>query len=74
MKCPYCNEEMEKGYIRSSHYMFWGKEKELGLDVNDIRLSHRSVKEFAKGFFKGFFVESYHCGKCNKIIVSLDEK
>ena len=74
MKCPYCNEEMEKGYIKSSHSIIWGKDESWGFDAGDLRLSDKSVKEFAKGFFKGFFVESYRCGKCNKIIVSLDEK
>ena len=27
MKCPYCNEEMKKGYIQSARQMFWGEKK-----------------------------------------------
>ena len=68
MKCPYCNEEMEKGYIKSSHLIHWGKEKNLGPGSNDINLINRSLG----GFFKGNFVESNYCGCCNKIIISLD--
>ncbi|MBE6020967.1 MAG: hypothetical protein E7228_04375 [Clostridiales bacterium] len=68
MECPYCKEEMEKGYIKSSHFIHWGKEKKLKLIHDDIKL----VKNTAAGFFEGNFVESYYCSSCNKIIVSLD--
>lgn len=69
MRCPYCNEEMENGYIKSSHLMYWGKEKELGFILEDIKL----VKNFWKGILKGNFVNASHCSRCNKIIISLDE-
>ena len=69
MRCPYCNTEMEAGYIKSSHFMHWGTEKKLGYNPNDIKL----VNGFWKGLFKGFFVEAHHCSTCGKITVSLDE-
>ena len=72
MKCPYCNEEMEKGYIKSSHFIHWGKEKELGLVLDDIKLSPNGLKEGITGFFEGHFVEACHCSGCNKIIIELE--
>ena len=29
MKCPYCNEEMENGYLKSNHTIRWGKDIEM---------------------------------------------
>lgn len=72
MKCPYCNEEMESGYIKSSHFIHWGKEKELGLLLDDIKLSPNGLKEGIKSFFEGHFVEAYRCSGCNKIIIELE--
>ena len=69
MRCPYCNEEMESGYIKSSQFMRWGKNKKLGYLPEDIKL----VKDFWGGFLTGFFVESCYCKNCRKIVVSLDE-
>lgn len=68
MNCPYCNEEMEHGYIKSSQCMHWGKEKALGYFPKDMKLT----KNFWKGFFEGNFVEAYHCRHCEKIVISLE--
>ena len=68
MTCPFCNEELEKGYIKSSHAIQWGPVRELGLVNGDIVLAKPSVK----GIFEGLFVESHCCNKCRKIIVSFD--
>ena len=72
MKCPYCCEEMEKGYIKSSQFIHWGTENELGLGPDDITLSPNGLKEGVKAFFKGHFVEAHRCSRCNKLIVSLE--
>lgn len=69
MKCPYCDGEMEQGYINSSQRMFWGKEKELGFVYGNIKLSKNPMR----GFFCGHYVPSWYCDKCRKIIVSLDK-
>lgn len=66
MQCPYCNEEMKKGYIQSPrHKIFWGEEKCSGILTtpadNDITLSRGILSEPA--------VESYCCKKCKKIII-----
>lgn len=70
MNCPYCDAQMQKGYIRSAQVMHWGKHKELTPDAQDIRLT----KYFWKGFFHGFFVRAHHCPNCNKLLIALDEQ
>ena len=69
MQCPYCKNEMEVGYLKSSHFIQWGKEKRLGFLPQDIKLTKTGLETL----FNGFFVKSYHCGACEKIVVSLDE-
>ena len=41
MKCPYCNKEMEKGYIQSKHGLGWNRKKRVlavsSIDVGIVR-------------------------------------
>ena len=69
MKCPYCGSEMESGYLRSSRVFVWGKEKELGIQKNTIKL----VGPFLKGMFEGFYAKAQHCIVCKKLIVDLED-
>lgn len=61
MKCPYCNKEMEKGYIQSKHGLGWNRKKRV-LAVSsgwfaDQPLEYESV--------------AYRCGDCKKIIIDI---
>jgi len=67
MKCSCCNTEMEKGYLKSSHGMHWGPDRELGSVRDDIHLAKAGWKELSEGVF----VESYCCRNCGTIIVPL---
>ena len=70
MICPYCHREMEIGYMKSSRFIHWGKEKSLGFIPDDIKLTKG---QFFQAFFEGYFVKSYHCSTCNQIIIALDD-
>lgn len=67
MKCPYCNEEMRKGYIQSARPIFWGEKK------HKISFVPNSDEEFtiSGGFLTGGTTESYYCIKCKKLILQL---
>lgn len=43
MKCLYCNEEMENGYLKSNHTIRWGKDIEMGLITDDIRVNNYQI-------------------------------
>ena len=68
MNCPYCNSEMQKGYINSPYALArWyadGEKPKMNPKNSGIRLSGSSALEIQ-------VIESYHCGKCNKIIINL---
>ena len=53
MKCSYCCAEMEKGYLKSSHGMHWGPDRELGSVRDDIHLAKAGWKERSEGVFCG---------------------
>ena len=70
MKCPYCAKEMERGFLKSSRFIHWGKERKLGFLPDDLKLTRNNLD----AFFKGYFVESYYCDACRKIVVSAQER
>ena len=73
MKCPVCNNEMEKG--KSVFTSMQG--------LGQMILSFTSDEEAKKGLFKrhshdkmimaGTEVESYYCSKCKSIITIIEE-
>ena len=67
MKCPFCGNEMEKGFIKSSHQIFWGKDKGLW-SFDDIKLAKVTFDTFVKGNS----IESLDCSNCQKIVISLE--
>lgn len=69
MNCPYCNEEMKKGLIQSARPIFWGEKK------HKISFKVRGRKEFSisDGFWNGATAEAYHCLKCKKVIIDMEE-
>lgn len=68
MKCLCCGNEMEKGFIKSSHQIFWGKDKGLLSFDDDIKLAKITFDSFVKGNS----IESFYCSSCKKIIISLE--
>ncbi|WP_458398082.1 PF20097 family protein [Anaerotignum sp.] len=68
MRCPYCNNEMIKGYIKSSHLFSWGQEKDLLNPTGNINL----VKDSFKRIFQGKYKEAEYCPECKKIIMSVE--
>lgn len=70
MKCPYCGEEMERGYIKSGRSIYWGKDELVDpiYYPNDIKINKFSLGDL----FRGYSVEAYHCSSCKKIVVSYE--
>lgn len=70
MKCPYCHKDMKRGFLKSSHYIYWGEDHSLGYFPNDLKLTKFSLE----GMLKGNFVEADYCSDCKKIIASFEKK
>lgn len=73
MKCPYCNEEMNKGFIPTESHTFWLPEGEktpsnrLIVPKSAVRLV---LDESSKAWKKAI---AFYCSKCN-IIISTTER
>ena len=68
MNCPYCNQEMEHGYVTSGREVFFSKEAGgffHGMG-GDIRLTKKNYT-FPQ-------TEAYCCKQCHFIIIPYDEK
>ena len=73
MKCPYCNEEMEKGLIQSAQEISWlkGEKKHLFL-TSDFH--EGSVVLSKKSFIKGSAVTAFLCRDCRKVIIDFSDE
>lgn len=63
MNCPFCGNEMEKGYFESRDGIGWDRKKRL-------------VKALACFFAEqplGRTVIAYKCDKCRKIVIDINE-
>ena len=70
MKYPYCNKEMEKGYIKSGHHFYWSRDKEIGMAAEeDVKLYKNS---FVNMMFNGNAAESFYCPECKIIITPVE--
>ncbi len=65
MKCPYCQEELEQGFIQSGHNILWTKKKHI------ISTHSQGKDDFivAKNPFGGVTVSAFCCKECKKIII-----
>ena len=68
MNCPYCNNEMRKGYIPSTSGLArWyaeGEKPSLSIKNSGVRFSNNSALEKQT-------IESYYCEFCKKIIIDI---
>ena len=65
MNCPYCNSEMQKGYLQSSRGMMWGPRKK---HWSFIPSKEDEFNVFYGGWF-GCFADGYFCPTCKKILI-----
>jgi hypothetical protein len=68
MKCPYCTNEMEEGYIPSDRYSLkWISKKEKSkFPLLNKRIKLNSLLEESS-------VDAFYCSTCEKIIINLKE-
>lgn len=64
--CPYCGQEMEKGYITTdANAVAWRKEKHESALV----LKKSDGIQIAKNHFAACNFEAYCCRSCKKVII-----
>ena len=71
LKCPYCNEEMILGYIRSPQEISWRTKKDVLTNVADKSKGDVILAE--GNILRGSTLIAYNCSKCKKIIIDYDK-
>lgn len=69
MKCPYCNEEMELGYIQCRDGVIWDTQNRLVAALPSVRSNSIALCS-GQGIFSGASVLAYNCKKCKKIVIN----
>ena len=72
MICPFCNSEMESGYIiNDDTYLKWSADNKK-LNAMEYLFSTKGVMEPTIDKFKYSLYKGFYCGKCKKIIMDAD--
>lgn len=68
MLCPYCGEEMKRGYIQCRDEIRWCEKKRL---FASLSLTAGEIVSLTDNydFIRGAFTTAYCCKQCKKIIV-----
>lgn len=70
MKCPYCNNEMEKGVIQSPHEIAWLRKNHF-LGRADLHEGSVVLSEYS--FLKGCSTVAWLCRECCKVLIDYQE-
>ena len=73
MICPYCNREMQKGYIQCRDGLHWTPKKQVvsalsGLGKGAVLIGNE------EGLVPNTTAIAYHCDECKKIIIDYSER
>ena len=69
-KCPYCNNDMEAGYIQCRDGVAWTKKKCPIAALSPLSASS-IVLASSNSLFGGAAVEAHKCSVCKKIIINI---
>lgn len=67
MKCPYCEKEMEKGYIQCRDGVHWTSKKVFAAALSEFGKDSLSLENGAGR--NNSVVYAYKCDDCKKVII-----
>ena len=67
MKCPYCNKEMELGYIQCRDGVTWTPKKQLVAALSFLGKGSISLENGAADNSRTVY--AYKCGTCKKVVI-----
>lgn len=73
MICPYCNREMELGYLQCRDGVYWCEKRRWVAAVPPAGDGTVRLGEPYGVFSGGDAAEAYKCGHCKKIILDYQE-
>ncbi|MBR5269258.1 MAG: hypothetical protein IKU21_01985 [Anaerotignum sp.] len=70
MKCPYCQKDMEKGFIQCRDGIHWTPKKQLVAALSEFGKDSVSLEN---GVGNNRAVYAYHCADCKKVIIDYEK-
>ena len=70
MKCPYCQKNMEKGFIQCRDGIHWTPKKQLVAALSEFGKDSVSLEN---GVGNNRAVYAYHCADCKKVIIDYEK-
>ncbi len=67
MKCPYCNREMELGYIQCRDGVTWTPKKQPVAALSFLGKDNISLENGAADNSRTVY--AYKCGECKKVVI-----
>ena len=67
MKCPYCDKEMELGYIQCRDGVTWTPKKQLVAALSSLGKGSVSLANITTGNARTVY--AYKCGECKKVVI-----
>jgi hypothetical protein len=73
--CPYCQSDMESGYIQCRDGISWSKQKRTIAAIQPLnkRKNPSVILATSSGPFVGSVAEAYICTKCKKVVIDYSE-
>ena len=68
MICPYCNEEMEKGYVQCRDGLHWTPKKQKIAALSDMGKGAVLIGN-EEGLVANTSAVAYHCEKCKVVMI-----
>ena len=72
MNCPYCEIEMELGYIQCRDGVTWTPKRQLVAALSFLGRDSISLENGAADYSR--IVYAYRCGACEKVIIDYSSK
>jgi len=69
MNCPYCGNEMEKGYIHSRDSVVWRKKKSA---FPALAIFAADAVDLGTSDVSGHYVVVYRCADCRKFLIDTE--
>ena len=73
MNCPYCDNEMEEGFIQSPHEISWKRGTKRPL-FGRAAFHEGSIVLSGLSYMKGYAVKAFLCSVCKKVIIDYSDE
>lgn len=68
MNCPYCNKEMQSGYVQCRDGLYWTPKKQKVAALSGMGKGAIAIGN-DKGYMANSYATAFHCENCKTVII-----